>query len=71
MGFLTQNFNTVDLVKFLEKNLKNSHFYRSGHIEGDIHLELGRQWKVTVFYTFCVKRRVCIFNTKNLYGNNT
>jgi hypothetical protein len=35
------------------------------------HLELGRQWEVTVFYTFCIKRRVCIFNTKNLYGNDT
>jgi hypothetical protein len=32
------------------------------------HLEFGRQWKVTVFYRFCVKRRVCIFSTKNLYG---
>jgi hypothetical protein len=28
------------------------------------HLELGRQWKVTVFYTFCVNRRVRIFNIK-------
>jgi hypothetical protein len=36
-----------------------------------LHLELGRHWKVTVFYTFCVKRRVRIFNTKNLYGNDT
>jgi hypothetical protein len=34
------------------------------------HLELGRQWKVTIFYTFCVKRRVRIFKTKNLYGND-
>jgi hypothetical protein len=31
---LTQNFNTVDLVKFLEK--KSSHLDRNGHIEGDI-----------------------------------
>jgi hypothetical protein len=36
-----------------------------------IHLELGRQWKIIVFYTFCVKGRVRIFNTKNLYGNDT
>jgi hypothetical protein len=36
----------------------------------ELHLELGRQWKVTVFYTFCVKRRVRIFKTKNLYENN-
>ena len=35
------------------------------------HLELGRQWKVTIFYTFNIKRRVRIFNTKNLYGNDT
>jgi hypothetical protein len=35
------------------------------------HLELERQWKVTIFNTICVKRRVRIFNTKNLYGNDT
>jgi hypothetical protein len=33
--------------------------------------QLGRQWKVTVFYTFCIKRRVRIFCTKYLYGNDT
>jgi hypothetical protein len=33
---LTQNFNTVDLVKFLEKKPKTSHLDRIGHIEGDI-----------------------------------
>jgi hypothetical protein len=32
---LTQNFNTVDLVKFLEKK-KTSHLYCSGYIGGDI-----------------------------------
>jgi hypothetical protein len=31
-----------------------------------VHLKLGRQWKVTIFYMFCVKERVHIFNTKNL-----
>jgi hypothetical protein len=36
-----------------------------------IHLELGKQQKVTIFYIFYVKRRICIFNTKNLYRNNT
>jgi hypothetical protein len=36
MGVLTQNFNCVDLVKFLEKKSKTSHLDRSGHIEGDI-----------------------------------
>jgi hypothetical protein len=33
---LTQNFNTMDLVKFLEKKSKNSHLDHNGHIEGDI-----------------------------------
>jgi hypothetical protein len=36
-----------------------------------IHLELGRQWKVIVFHMYFVKRRVRIFKTKNLYGNDT
>jgi hypothetical protein len=35
------------------------------------HLELGRQWKVIVFHMYFVVRRVRIFNTKNLYGNDT
>jgi hypothetical protein len=35
-GVLTQNFNTIDLVQFLEKKSKNSHLDRSDHIEGDI-----------------------------------
>jgi hypothetical protein len=35
-GVLTPNFNTMDLVKILEKNSKTSHLDRSGHIEGDI-----------------------------------
>jgi hypothetical protein len=35
-GVLTQNFNIVDLIKFLEKNLKTSHLDFSGHIEGGI-----------------------------------
>ena len=45
---LTQNFNTMDLVKFLEKNLKNSHSNHSGDIEGDImqnHEKKGRKRK--------------------------
>jgi hypothetical protein len=33
---LTQNFNTVDLVKFLEKKSKTSHLDCNGHIENDI-----------------------------------
>jgi hypothetical protein len=36
MRVLTQNFNIVDLVKFLEKNSKTSHLDRNSHIEGDI-----------------------------------
>jgi hypothetical protein len=35
-GVLTQNFNIVDLVKFIEKKSKTSHLDYSGHIEGDI-----------------------------------
>jgi hypothetical protein len=34
-GVLITNFNTVDLVKILEKNSKTSHSDRSGHVEGD------------------------------------
>jgi hypothetical protein len=33
---LNQNFNTMDLIKFLEKNRKTSHLDYSSHIEGDI-----------------------------------
>jgi hypothetical protein len=36
IGVLTQNFNTMDLVKFLEKNSKTSHLDHNGRIEGDI-----------------------------------
>jgi hypothetical protein len=36
MGILTQNLNTMDFVKFLEKKSKTSHLDRSGHIVGDI-----------------------------------
>jgi hypothetical protein len=33
---LIQNFNTIDLVKFLEKNKKTSHLDHNDHIEGDV-----------------------------------
>jgi hypothetical protein len=33
---LTPNFNTMDLIKILEKKSKTSHSNRSSHIEGDI-----------------------------------
>jgi hypothetical protein len=35
-GVLTPNFNTMDLVKFLEKKSKTSHSDHSGHIESDV-----------------------------------
>jgi hypothetical protein len=35
IGVLTPNFNTIDLVKILEKKSKTSHLDRSGYIEGD------------------------------------
>jgi hypothetical protein len=35
-GVLTPNFNTVDLVKILEKKSKTSHSNRSGDIEGNV-----------------------------------
>jgi hypothetical protein len=36
MGVLTPNFNTMDLVKILEKNKKTLHLDCTGHIEGDV-----------------------------------
>jgi hypothetical protein len=33
---LTQNFNSVELVKFLGKKSRTSHLDCNGHIEGDI-----------------------------------
>jgi hypothetical protein len=35
-GVLTPNFNTMDLVKILEKNIKTSHSNRSVYIKGDV-----------------------------------
>jgi hypothetical protein len=34
-GVLTPNFNTVDLIKILEKKSKTSHSDCSSHIDGD------------------------------------
>jgi hypothetical protein len=44
---LTQNFNTVDLIKFLEKKSKTSHLDHNGHIKGDImqNHEQKKKWK--------------------------
>jgi hypothetical protein len=36
MRVLTPNFNTMDLVKILEKKSKTSHSNLSSHIEGDV-----------------------------------
>jgi hypothetical protein len=36
-----------------------------------MHLEFGKQWNVIIFFMFSVKKRVRIFNTKTLYGNDT
>jgi hypothetical protein len=36
LGVLTPNFNTMDLVKILEKKSRISHSDCSGHIEGDV-----------------------------------
>jgi hypothetical protein len=35
-GALTPNFNTMDLVKILEKKSKTSNSVCSGHIEGNV-----------------------------------
>jgi hypothetical protein len=46
-GVLTPNFNTMDLVKILEKNKKTSHSNHSGHSEGDVmqNHEQKEKWK--------------------------
>jgi hypothetical protein len=36
MGILTQTSNSIELVKFLEKNSKTLHSNGSSHIEGNI-----------------------------------
>jgi hypothetical protein len=35
------------------------------------HLKLRTQWKITIFYMFCIKRRVCIFLTLKLCMETT
>jgi hypothetical protein len=45
-GVLTQNFNTMDLVKFPGKKLKCSHLDCNGHIEGGIMQNHEHQKKV-------------------------
>jgi hypothetical protein len=45
MRVLTQNFNTVDLVKFLGKKSKTSHLDLSSHIEGDIYRIMNKKKK--------------------------
>jgi hypothetical protein len=45
-GVLTPNFNTMDLVKILEKKSKTSHLVRSSHIEGDVMQNYEQKEKV-------------------------
>jgi hypothetical protein len=35
-GVLTPNFNTMDLVKIVEKKSETSHSDRIGHVKGDV-----------------------------------
>jgi hypothetical protein len=61
-----ENTGKMSLIPIFNKNSPRA------HTESELdHLELGRQWKITIFYTFCIKRRVRIFHTKNIYGNDT
>jgi hypothetical protein len=46
-------------------------YIEKGIIVKRLHLELGRKWKVIILHMYFVKRRVRIFHTKNLYGNDT
>ena len=57
-GVLTPNFNTVDLVKILEKIQKTSYSYRSSHIEGD------------VIYNHEHKKKVKKSENPRFYGQN-
>jgi hypothetical protein len=45
-GALTPNFNTMDLVKILEKKSKTSHSDCSSYIEGDVMLNHEQKKKV-------------------------
>jgi hypothetical protein len=54
-GVLTPNFNTMDLVKILEKKSKTSHSDRSGHIEGDViqnheQKKSEKKWKTKILW---------------------
>ena len=54
---LTENFNIVDLVKFLKKS-KTSHLDHNGHIEGDM---MQKSW---------AKKLVKKSEKPRLYGQN-
>jgi hypothetical protein len=45
IGVLTQNFNIMDLAKFLGKKSKTSHSNCSGHFEDDIMQNHGQKKK--------------------------
>jgi hypothetical protein len=55
----------------LLEHLNDGEYFPSIMSPSFLHLKLGRQWKVIVFHMYFVKRRVRIFKTKNLYGNDT
>jgi hypothetical protein len=52
MWVLTPNFNTMDLIKILEKKSKTSHSDRGGHIEGDNmqNYEQKKKWKTKILW---------------------
>ena len=69
---LSRVVRLVTLLKHLYLEGDSDEHWKN--MEGDLyvgHLELGRQWKVIVFHMYFVNRRVHIFKTKNLYGNDT
>jgi hypothetical protein len=53
---LTPNFNTMDLVKILEKESKTSHSDRISHIEGDVmpnheqKKKSEKKWKMKILW---------------------
>jgi hypothetical protein len=65
------NFEQFLQYRFLKLFLINILLFIECKYISSQHLELGRQWKVIVFHMYFVNRRVHIFKTKNLYGNDT
>jgi hypothetical protein len=72
LNFLWHNRIFYDTILVVyDTILRRPYFYYFLLLQHISHLKLGKQWKRTVFYTFCVKGRIFIFNTKNLYENDT